>query len=101
MISNSIGYLIVEQNIQYRKPMNPFIKFVVETDAYTTNDKWIHVRHRFLEYQDNSSSLPAKELAVINLKSVFKSKEGKTIAVSNIRNINNWTDKFLSNEIEI
>ncbi len=88
LAAKGIMFLVSEQTIQYKRPINPFQKYVVRTSMSTTENKWMHYKHTFIQHPDDVAF--GKEpivYAIIDCKAVLKEKSGKTVKA----------DEFLAN----
>lgn len=76
-------FLVVDQHINYQKPINPFQRYDVEVSAEVSNDKWIHYTHVFQQHaQYVKPNAQPVIYAIVKLKAVVKEKSGKTIRPS-------------------
>ena len=77
VLSFNWRFLVVDQNIKYLRPIQPFQSFLVTSTVSSSENKWLHYRHTF-------ESLPVigqepVEFAIVELKAVIKEPSGKTV----------------------
>ena len=81
--NRGVMFLVTEQHIKYFKPIMPFQKYIVSTSIATSQDKWFHYKHTFLQHpSDVEIGKPVVVYAEIDCRAVLKEKSGKTIKPS-------------------
>ena len=92
-IKNKWMFLIAEQTIAYKKPILPFRKFVVRSEI-KMDGKWIYYDHYFQSSPDTSTAI---QYAHIQMKSVIKKPNGKTVmpdeVLSAVPALRAWVDE--------
>lgn len=98
--TKGVVFLIAENRIQYLKPIKPFEKYVISSSVSVDekDDKWIYYTHIFEEHPDDLQTrivqkendrgqmkeVDKKIFAKIQMKSVVKETNGKTIKPSEL-----------------
>ena len=93
--SNSWMFLVVQQNVQYHRPIAPFEKFDVVTSLAAADDKWIDFEHAFVRPGAAYPSETEKPMCVINARTVVKRASGKTVRPSELAEANEWVRAHL------
>eukprot|EP00667_Euglena_gracilis_P018996 EG_transcript_20282 len=94
-------FLIAEQRITYRRPIDPFQRYIIRTEAHAKDDKWIHYTHRFLQHPDDVAPGATPTLfAQIEMKSVVKSRQGEVIKPKDLIAFSDFSKQLIVSEAD-
>ena len=83
---DGLFFLLADTHIEYKRPINPFQRFVISTTITTEkDDKWIYYHHNFLQHPDDvKEGNEPLTFATLKSKSVLKQANGKTVRPSSM-----------------
>ena len=90
-------FLVVENKVQYLKPIDGFKPFVINTSLSSTEDKWLHYKHVF-QSEPTAQGKEPKVYAIVDCRAVIKEKSGKTVKISDLRNDSDFYRELLAND---
>lgn len=118
--TKGVLFLVVENNVKYLRPIQPFQRYVVSTSVTVDqkDDKWIYYKHVFEEHpddvgkrlrgvsspsstrmnsgDDDDSKLQKKIFAVVEMKSVVKESNGKTVRPSDLMGQSSYLQQWVA-----
>lgn len=89
-------FLVVEQQIQYLKPILPFQKYTISTTITHSENKWLHYEHLFEECVPEGVQRDPVVYAKINLKAVMKERSGKTVRPSDVGDMSDYIRQMIA-----
>lgn len=76
--NSGILFLVVDQSVQYFKPIGPLQQYTVKVTITSSENKWLHYKHAFIQHPVREGKEPIV-YALVESRAVLKRKNGKTV----------------------